>query len=83
MEHNGQFHKFPNPLKFGQCVNTVYFDDQARIPFAKNDLRGASCRLRAHIILFASTLGPRRILADCISRVDNGCRGLTFVGFLL
>ena len=28
---NSQFHKFPNPLKFDQCVNIAFSDDTSRI----------------------------------------------------
>lgn len=45
MAHNSRFHEFPKPLKFDQYVNTIYFDDRARIRhLQKKDLRGASCR---------------------------------------
>lgn len=85
---SSQFHKFPKPLKFDQCVNIVYFDDRARIDHGQKRISkvpalGKCLALKSPIILFASTLGPRWISLDCVSRMGNDGRGLTIMGFPL
>ena len=85
---SSQFHKFHKPLKFDQCVNIVYFDDRARIDhgpkrISKVPALGKCLALKTPIILFASTLGPRWISLDCVSRMGNDGRELTIMGFLL
>lgn len=44
---------------------------------------GKCLTLKTPIVLFASTLGPRRVPVDCKPRVGNGGREFTFMGFLL
>lgn len=88
MGHNAQFHKFPKPLIFDQCVNITYFGVRVRIHYREQGI----CKvptvdkwpaLKTPIISFAGTLGPRRIPVGCVSRMGNGGRKLTFMGCLL